>query len=248
MNTIILTENTDHFHISLNRPEKRNALNTEMMTELIDCLAKLSQKIENQKFLVLTGEGKSFCAGADLNWMKAMVNYSLEENKKDSELLFETFNSVFTFPLSVVCKVQGHVFGGGLGLLAAADYCLANKDTVFSFSEVKLGLIPAVISSFVLNKANLSYAKAFMTSGERFSTSQAMQLGLVQKELTQETYNLVCESYNSAGTQALIETKKLIQEQICIKPEGFKEKTIDAISNVRVSEEAQKRMNDFLNR
>jgi len=239
-------------HILLNKPEKRNALDLELMTELTDFLNSLKEDLKDFKVVILEGEGKSFCAGADLSWMKEMVNYSFEENVKDSELLFNLFHSIQTFPLPVIAKAHGHVYGGGLGLLAAADFVIAEKQTKFCFSEVKLGLAPAVISSFVLSKCNISHAHALMTSGMVFNTSQAYHMGLINQQFEEKKFfeekcfSDIFKNYDQASQEALISTKKLILEQRPLKSENFKQLTLEAISKLRVGTEAQKRMKAFL--
>ncbi len=246
MSKLIIKTEDDICYISLNSPDKRNALDLELMTELTNKLNSLKTDIGSLKALVLSGEGKSFCAGADLNWMKEMVNYSLEENIQDSNKLYDLFYSIYSFPLPVIAKAHGHVFGGGLGLLAAADYVLADDQTKFCFSEVKLGLAPAVISSFVLSKCNPSHAQALMTSGLVFKNSKAFHLGLANDSLTDESFDAVLSSYKASGQEGLVASKKLCLEQRCLKPEAFKELTVKTISTLRTSSEAQKRMTAFL--
>lgn len=246
MSKLIITEDKNVLFISLNNPEKRNALDAELMMELTKVLNEKSTNLKELKAVVLSGEGKSFCAGADLNWMKEMVNYTEVENIEDSKKLFNLFNAIYTFPLPVVVKAQGHVFGGGLGLLAAADYVLADDQTKFCFSEVKLGLAPAVISSFVLSKCNNSHAQSLMTSGVIFSTNKAFHTGLVNDSLTDKTLVKVIDSYMESGQEALIAAKKLCSNLRSLKPESFKDETIDVIAKLRSSNEAQTRMKNFL--
>ena len=234
--------------VSLNKPEKRNALDLELMTELTEFFNSLKGDLKDFKVVVLEGEGKSFCAGADLSWMKEMADYSFEENIKDSETLFNLFHSIQTFPLPVVVNAHGHVYGGGLGLLAAADFVLAEKDTKFCFSEVKLGLAPAVISSFVLSKCDTSHAPSFMLSGMVFNNSKAFHMGLINDEFDKESFKNILKSFDQSSQEALMATKKLILTQKPIKPESFKELTLKTIAELRVGKEAQSRMKAFLNK
>src|SRR5690606_25345597 len=130
---------------------------------------------------LLSGEGTSFCAGADLAWMKSMVDFTLEENLTDSERLFEMFEAVDRCPVPVVTKAHGHVMGGALGLLAASDVVIAEENTKFCFSEVRLGLAPAVISPFVVDKIGPFHARRWMLTAEVFSAIDALESGLVHK-------------------------------------------------------------------
>ncbi len=246
MNKLITKTKHDIFYISLNNPEKRNALDLELITELTSTFKELRSSLSTLKALVLLGEGKSFCAGADLNWMKEMINYSFNENINDSYKLYNLFYEIYSFPLPVIVKAHGHVLGGGLGLLAVADYVLAEESTKFCFSEVKLGLAPAIISSFILSKCNSSHAQALMTSGIMFNTSKAFHLGLVNSTLTNESFNKVLESYKASGQEGLIKSKNLCLFQRSLKPEDFKELTVKTIASLRVNSDAQKKMIFFL--
>lgn len=248
MSYLKITYDTSSIKITIDNPEKRNALNAELMQELTEFFTSTKTDLKSFKYVLLEGAGKSFCSGADLNWMKQMVDYSFEENLVDSEKLFDLFNSIYTFDLPVIVKAHGHVFGGGLGLLAAADFVVADEETKFCFSEVKLGLAPAVISSFVLSKCNISHAQAYMVSGKAFGTLKAYQIGLVNHIYQKDHFKELLESFEQSSQEALIATKKLTQTQRPIKPEEQKEMTMSAISNLRVSKEAQSRMNSFLNR
>ncbi len=248
MSKLIVEEKDNLLFITLNSPEKRNALDSDLMNELTKIVVEKSKNIGDLKALVLSGEGKSFCAGADLNWMKEMVSYSEAENIEDSKKLFNLFNALYEFPLPVITKAQGHVYGGGLGLLAASDFVLADDKTKFCFSEVKLGLAPSVISSFVLSKCNNSLAQALMTSGIVFNTHKAFHLGLVNESLTDDSYTNLISSITASGQEGLIATKKLCLDQRSLVPSSFKDLTVSVISKLRSSNEAQKRMNHFLDK
>ena len=143
--TINVSQEKNVTTIFLNRLDVHNAMNETLMKELTDCFKKLEED-KDTRIIILTGNGKSFCAGADLNWMKSMVNYSKEENIKDSNLLLELYEAIYSCSKPTIAKVTGHAFGGGIGLFAACDIAIALPDCKFAFSEVKLGIIPAVIS------------------------------------------------------------------------------------------------------
>lgn len=247
MTTIQLEKKTGIAKITLNRPEVRNAMNSQMIQELTDCLRELS-KDSHLRVVQLCGAGKSFCAGADLQWMKSMVDYSLEENKKDSTALYELFVAIEDCPVPVVSYVHGHVMGGALGLVASSDIVIAEAQTKFCFSEVKLGLAPAVISGFVAEKAQAGLLQRWFLTAEIFSSAQAKELGLVQEELSAEEglkmFDGVAQAILNNGPQAVRRTKALLKE-FRKRDHGVSEKTIQLISELRVSAEGQEGMNSF---
>ena len=234
----------DHFQLTLNRPEKRNALNEEMMAEIVSALNSFEKSLTSQKYLLLEGSGESFCAGADLNWMKSMASFGFKENVEDSKKLFQVFHSLYKFPLPVVAVAKGHIFGGGLGLIAASDFVFMDEETKLCFSEVKLGLSPAVISSFVLGKC--PKASTYMLSGELFDYKAAREMGLATDTLSALEGTL--KNLNQASTEALIKTKNLQLMQAPLKPIEYLDMTVKVISELRVSDEAQKRMQKFLDK
>ena len=181
MNHHIQTERKNSvLTITLNRPEVRNAFNEEMIEELTRCFVAISQDEEVQA-IVLTGAGNSFCAGADLHWMKKMLGYSEEENYADARQLDCMFYTIDTCPKPVVAKVNGAALGGGIGFLAVSDLSLASMDAKFGFTEIRLGLIPAVISPYVVRKIGLSHVRQLFLTGEVFSASRAKEIGLVHQ-------------------------------------------------------------------
>ncbi|MCB1215273.1 MAG: enoyl-CoA hydratase/isomerase family protein, partial [Deltaproteobacteria bacterium] len=165
--------------LSLNRPKLHNAFNEKMIAELNSVFSALGQD-PSVRVIFLKGEGPSFCAGADLHWMKSMASYSFEENLADAKKLHEMLLSIQQCPKPVVAWVHGAVMGGGLGLVAACDMAYAVEDTQFAFTEVHLGLIPAVISPFVLRKMGEGALRELFLTGERFSAKRAYELGLIQ--------------------------------------------------------------------
>ncbi|RPJ73351.1 MAG: enoyl-CoA hydratase/isomerase family protein, partial [Alphaproteobacteria bacterium] len=166
--------------ITMNRPDLHNAFNDEMISELIKCFNDLSNN-EKIRVVVLTGTGKSFCAGADLNWMKRMKDYSFEENLKDSQNLAELFTIINNFKKPTIARVNGAALGGGAGLVACCDYVIAIDTVTMGFTEVRLGLLPAVISPFVIAKIGESNARATFLSGVRFDMNRAMRMGLIHQ-------------------------------------------------------------------
>lgn len=248
MKTVLVTEKDEVAHVKLNRPDLRNAFNSEMIAELTQTFQQLQSR-PGLKAVALSGEGKVFCAGADLNWMKSMVDFSLEENKLDSEKLYDMFAALRNLDLPVVASVQGAVFGGALGLIACCDYIVSEVGTKFCFSEVKLGIAPAVISSFVLSKAN-SAVKYYMTSGDVFAEGRATELGLVNfvgtKEQAANEVARVTTLYKENGPMAVRRTKKLIREISGASTNQYKDICTSLIAELRVYSEGQEGIKSFL--
>ena len=176
--TLEVKKENDIVTISLNRPDVHNAMNEQLMKELTQCFQEMSRD-DKIRIIVLTGNGKSFCAGADLNWMKSMVNYSKEENIRDSRLLLDLYETIYQCPKPVIGKINGHAFGGGIGLVAVCDLAFAIPGCKFAFSETKLGIIPSVISTYVLRRIiGISHVRRLFITGERLSTEYAEKIGL----------------------------------------------------------------------
>jgi methylglutaconyl-CoA hydratase len=163
--------------ITLARPDKRNALSPELIDALTDAFAEVG----DARAVVLRGEGPSFCAGADLEWMRASIDLSPEENVADARRLDALMSAVDGCPAPVVAGVQGHAIGGACGLLACSDVVVAARDAVFGFTEVKLGLVPALISPFVLARIGTGAARRLFVTGERFDAETALRIGLVHE-------------------------------------------------------------------
>jgi methylglutaconyl-CoA hydratase len=245
---IKVVEDGFKFHISLNRPEIRNAFSEAMISEITECFQKLALRTD-VRVVTLQGEGTVFCAGADLNWMKKMASFSYEENEKDAGLLFDMFKAIEDCPLPLVTCVQGAVFGGGLGLLAVSDFVVAEAGTQFCFSETRLGLAPAVIGGFVLRRCAKSQVAPFMISAQTFNSKTALRMGLVhqianQSEITAQ-FEKLCSSLATLGPQATVATKKLIQQ--LSESEFFKHRKISSqcIAERRASAEGQEGLQAF---
>ena len=235
--------------VRLNRPEIHNAFNDELIQDIIKCFQSLEDDDETN-IVVLTGEGRSFCAGADLNWMKSMVDYTREENIKDSNELFKMFDTINNFPKPIIGKINGHALGGGVGLVVVCDYVLTHNKAKFGFTEVRLGLIPAVISPFCINKIGESHARAWFMSGEMFKANKAFDLGLVH-EVTEvsdfeKRFDEVLNSFQKAGPIAAREAKKLIKNVLVLEEDKKSEYTCRAIAERRISEEGQEGMSALL--
>ena len=249
MKFILLEECGFYAKVTLNRPEIRNAFNPDMIKEITLVFKSLAKR-KDIRCVVLTGEGKSFCAGADVNWMKEMVKYSLLQNKKDSEKLFDMFQAIYSCPLPVIAFAKGAAFGGALGLLACCDMVAVSEDCQFAFSEVKLGISPAVISHFVLQKTTLGQAMPWMLSGKTFSAKEAQWLGLAHiicKNEEISNYEIILAAlFKETGVEAVQETKKLLQKMKGLSPAKAKLATTKVIAKRRASKEGQEGLKAFL--
>lgn len=237
--------------VSLNRPDVRNAFHPRMIAELTRVFTDDLNRDSSLRAVVLRGEGKAFCAGADLGWMKSMVDYTLEENQTDSEKLFEMFAALRACPVPVIGRVHGFVMGGALGLTAVCDIVAAEAQTRFCFSEVKLGLAPAVISPFVLEKMHASYAHRYMLTGELFAVDEARAAGLVHfvgaetdiDAFISDTVKVIVEN----GPEAVRSTKGLLRlNREASNWDKWKSQTSRVIAERRVSPEGQEGLRGFL--
>jgi methylglutaconyl-CoA hydratase len=229
----------------LNRPELHNAFNAELIEEMIT----LFESFKDERLIILSGNGKSFCAGADLNWMKAMKNYSTEENLKDSKRLAKMFAVINECNIPVIGRINGAALGGGVGLVAVCDYVVAVTDAMMGFTEVRLGLIPAVISPYCISKIGESNARAWFLSGERFSAEEAKRMGLVHDVVTaaelDEKIENIKKKFLVAGPQAAKEAKKLIRG-VVKNLKGSEDFACGMITERRVSVEGQEGMRALL--
>lgn len=239
-------------HVTLNRPEIHNAFGDELIVKMTEFFLDLSRD-ESVRLMTLTGEGKSFCAGADLNWMKSMKDYSAQENYNDSVALSKLFESLNDLPFPVLAVVNGACLGGGTGLISACDFVLASSQAKFGFTEVALGLVPAVISPFVMGKIGEGFARAYFMSGERFDAFEAQRMNLVQKVVKpdelEEAREKQIKRFLSAGPAAAREAKQLIRGVMQRRPEGIesvRDFTCKTISRVRVGDEGQEGMQALL--
>lgn len=244
-----ITEEKNFVIVSLDRPQVRNAFHPDLIQELTGTFNALSKR-QDLRAVVLAGEGKVFCAGADLNWMKDMVQYDLEKNKEDSRKLFAMFEALWNCPVPVIGVVHGAAFGGALGLMAVCDHVIAEEGTQLCFSEVKIGIVPAVISAFILKKCPLGAVGPLMLSGKVFSPKDVLGSGLVHEIVAQahlaEALSKVVRSFQEAGPQAVRETKKLIRKIGGLDWESVREETCKVISERRVSSEGQEGLRSFL--
>src|SRR5437867_3581217 len=236
--------------VLLNRPDVHNAFNDELVRQVTDTFAELGRRDE-VRAIVLAGNGKSFCAGADLNWMKRMVQYSYEENLADARAIGRMFFAIATCPKPVIARVHGAALGGGAGLVAACDIGIAVESVQFGFTEVKLGILPAVISPFVIARIGPGRAREYFITGERFLAAAALQIGLIQHVVLHEpALDLLVESKISqiltSAPAAVAAAKELVFGVAAQTLEASIGYTAEAIARVRSSQEGQAGMKAFL--
>ena len=225
--------------VTLAKPELRNAFDAALIAELAEAFADVG----DARAVVLEGEGPSFCAGADVEWQRAAIELSYDENVDDAMRLYAMLEAVDSCPAPVVCCVHGFALGGGSGLVACADVAVAWPDAIFGFTEVRLGIIPAVISPFVLARIG-SAARRYFTTGERFGADVALRIGLVSEvseDAGERTEQIVGEIL-AGGPIAVREAKKLVSE----RPVGIEAARIAAAR--RTSDEGQEGLRAFLDR
>ncbi|MEM9102439.1 MAG: enoyl-CoA hydratase/isomerase family protein [Pseudomonadota bacterium] len=236
--------------IIMNRPDVHNAFNEIVIQELTQTLLDL-QNVSELKLLTLRGSGKSFSAGADLNWMRSMANFSWDENYQDSLALATLMQTLHNFTRPTLAIVHGSTYGGGLGLVSACDFAVASANAKFCLSESKLGLIPAVISPYVVSAIGKRHASRFFYSAEVFDATQAMNIGLIQEVYPEENFSEHVETFLNSilsnGPQAICESKRLI-ENIADKPinEELIRDTAAKIADIRASAEGKEGVSAFL--
>ena len=237
--------------ITLNRPERHNAFDDALIAELSDAIDRMAAD-PAVRVLVISSTGKSFCAGADLNWMKRAAGYGNEENMRDSRALAEMLRKLAQCPKPTMARIQGPAYGGGVGLVACCDVAIATFEAQFSLTEVKLGLIPAVISPHVIAAIGERYARRYMLTAERFSAAEAYRIGLLHEIVTDvaaldEAVGEIVDALLNNGPHALAECKQLITA-VAWKPLSPQviEDTAQRITRLRASEEGREGMNAFL--
>ena len=230
----------------LNRADLHNAFNAELIEEMIS----LFESFKDERLIILSGRGASFCAGADLNWMKAMKDYSREENFRDSKRLARMFSAINDCDVPVIGRINGHALGGGVGLVSVCDYVVAVEEALMGFTEVRLGLIPAVISPYCISKIGESNARAWMLSGERFNALEAKRMGLVHEVVAvggdlDAKLEEVKKKFLAAGPIAAKEAKKLLRN-VMKSLKDSEDYTCNMITERRVSAEGQEGMRALL--
>ena len=237
--------------ITLNRPDVRNAFNEVMIDELIQAIERIGRD-ESIRVVVLTGSGRAFCAGADLNWMKKMKGFSYEENYNDALRLAELMYRLYHLPKPTIARVNGASIGGSNGLVAACDIAIASHRAEFSLSEVKIGLVPACIGPYLLRRIGMKACRELFLTGERISADQARALGLVNEVVTHINLDRRVEEkvgdLLTSGPHALAVSKDLLTNLSSMSLDEAKEYTAKVIAELRSGDEAQEGMDAFLNK
>ena len=240
MGALRIERDGDVLRVTLARPETRNAFDAALIAELSEAFVDVG----TTRAVVLAGDGASFCAGADVEWMRASADLDLEANVADANAMRRMFEAVDACRAPVVAAVHGHALGGGIGLVACSDIAIARQGTVFAFSEVKLGIVPAVISPFALRRIGESAARRLFVTGERFDAETALRIGLVH-EVTDDldaAVRHVLDELATAGPRAARHAKRLVLD----RPDG--PETARLIAERRTSEEGQEGLRAFLDR
>jgi methylglutaconyl-CoA hydratase len=228
--------------VTLARPQQMNAFDAALIAELTTAFADVG----DARAVLLSGDGPSFCAGADVEWQRASVDLSYEENVEDALRLYRMLEAIDGCPAPVVARVQGYALGGGSGLIGCADIAVAAEDATFGFSEVKLGITPAVISPFVLPRIGSGAARRYFLTGERFGAETALRIGLVHEVVPPDELDDVVAGVlgelETAGPQAVREAKRLVREG----PRD--EETAKIAARLRAGEEGQEGLRAFLER
>ena len=226
--------------LTLARPETRNAFDADLIAELAEAFVDVGRS----RAVVLAGEGQSFCAGADVEWMRASADLDYEANVADANALRGMLDAIDRCPAPVLTRVQGHALGGGAGLVACSDIAVADASAVFGFPEVKLGIIPSVISPYVLAKIGPSAARRYFVTGERFDAATALRIGLVHEVPTDldTAVEAILGELRTSGPRAARHAKRLVLD----RPDG--PETARRIAERRASDEGQEGLKAFLER
>lgn len=239
----------DHVaRVTLNRPEIRNAFNAVMISELLEIFAEISER-DDIRVVVLTGSGTCYCAGADLHWMKEVQDYTYEENYEDTLRLSELMYSIYSSPKPTIARINGPAIGGGTGFVAVCDLAIAADSAVFSFSEVKIGVVPACISPYVVRRVGESRCREFFLTGERLTAQRALESGLVNQVVAlgklDDAVDTWVKQLLSSGPYALNVCKQLLQKVPLVDFDEAKTFTAHVLAKLREGEEAQEGMKAF---
>ena len=248
MSDVLFNETNGVLNIELHRREKHNAFTPEMIRLLAEAFLS-AEKRTDLRAIYIWGHGASFCAGADLTWMKEMVKYDKVKNLDDAGILFDMFQAAKACSLPILGRLQGNVFGGGLGLVSICDVVAADPATRFSFSEVRLGIVPAVISPFVLDKMNSNKARELLITGRIFEAKEALASGLIEyvgRELEIQSFiDETLDAIFAAGPQSVRDIKRHLHQLRGLTTLQSKESSVQLIAQKRIDPEAQEGMTSF---
>ena len=249
-NNLLVTTDGHVATVTLNRPEVRNAFNDEMIGELTVVFEQLGAD-DKVRVIVLAAAGKAFCAGADLNWMRAMADYDYDENLADADKLAQMLKTIYECPKPTIAAIQGDVYAGGMGLVAVCDIAIAVKIANFCLSEVRLGLAPATISPYVIRALGARASQRYFLSAEIFDTKKARQLGFVHERVSEEALEDVvaalCAKIAKNSPDALKTCKHLLHE-VAGAPidDALIAHTVKGIADIRSSEQGREGVQAFL--
>lgn len=235
--------------IILNRPEKHNAFNETLIQELSDALDYFAT-IKDLRCLVLKANGKSFCAGADLDWMKRMAALDQDANYQDAFKLATLFEKLNSFPRPTIAIVQGPAYGGGVGLISCCDIVIAQENSIFALSEVKLGLVAATIAPYIINAIGQRHARRYLLSAELFSAKDALDMGLVHQtcndlDFQEKTDKMLAQILNGDPIAQQISKKLIFDLGTTISIDTLKQETSKIIAERRSSDEGKEGLNAF---
>jgi methylglutaconyl-CoA hydratase len=242
--------------VTLNRPEVHNAFDDRLIGEITQVFAQLD-KNDNVRVAVISGNGKSFCAGGDLNWMRKMKDYGRAENIDDSGRLEIMFATIANFSRPLIGVIHGNALGGGSGLTAVCDYVVASDDAKFGFTEARIGIAPSVISPYVIEKVGISYARAYFLSGAQFPATVAKDMALIHRIVAQGELQAAAEEtiaeFLKAAPNAARKSKMLIKSIVAMSRDAkardaIRALTIETIADLRVSPEGQEGMDAVLSK
>jgi methylglutaconyl-CoA hydratase len=249
MSPLLTERNGAVLRVTLNRPDVRNAFDEHVIASL-SALAADAARDRDLRALVLAGTGQVFCAGADIAWMAKSIVYSHQENLSDAEDLARMLERLDTLPFPVLGRIQGAALGGGVGLAAVCDIAVASDDAVFALSEVKLGILPAVVAPYVVRKIGISAARELFLTGARFGAARAREIGLVHDVVPAADLDAAVErrlaDVMTAAPRAIAIAKALIREIAGVHPNDVIGLTTNTIAKQRVSEEGQEGLRAFL--
>ncbi len=249
MSTLQITMNGPVARVEMNRPEAHNAFNLALIEELTAQIRKLGDD-PNVRVIVLAGQGKNFSAGADVDWMKSQAHATWEENRSTGLTMARLFEAIDRCPKPVVARVQGAALGGGSGLVCTVDIAVAARDARFGFTEVRLGIIPAVISPFVIRRLGVSNARARFLTGERFGAEEALRIGMIHvlaDDLDAEVDKVVA-SLLACAPGALARTKELVRHVSELAPDDEAEYTSEQTAAARATDEGKEGLGAFLDK
>ncbi|MDB5874822.1 MAG: Unsaturated acyl-CoA hydratase [Ramlibacter sp.] len=250
MNHLLLHVSGAVATVTLNRPEVRNAFNDEVIAEMTALFTALSERVE-VRCIVLAASGTAFCAGADLNWMKRMAGYTHEQNLADAALLAQMLRVIYRCPKPTIARIQGDVYAGGTGLAAVCDIAVSVDTAHYCLSEVKLGLVPATISPYVIRAMGARAAHRYFLTAERFSAAEALRIGFVHEVVTADQLDAkvaeLAQTLVQAGPAAIKACKALVQDVAGQEiTHELIERTVRGIADIRVSDEGREGIQAFL--